>query len=355
MNYPVFDQIVDSLSDALITVDQHKKIVIWNKMAETMFGYDKAGIEDAGLEAIIPPAYRQRHREGYETFLNSMAARSSYVSETHEFEGLRKSGEIFPIELTHSLIKSDDGQFFITAIVRDIGLRKHYELMRERFERVTRHDLKNKLVIISLAAQRLARSQVQDQKSPAGQYTEIILGEAKGVLELLDSTKELMLLETGEYKRRDETIELAALLALKAEQIQPVAAARAVKVLFRDRKDGKIVIQADRSLLERAIENLVKNAVEAEEASNAVEMALGEDERGVPVLTIHNGGKPIPENIQGLLFSPYVTHGKKDGTGLGLYSTKLIVETIHGWRISFHSGSEGTTFTLTFGPVSDPA
>ena len=100
------------------------------------------------------------------------------------------------------------------------------------------------------------------------------------------------------------------------------------------------------------MENLIKNAVEAEDFSNTVEMILKESEQGIPVLEIHNGGKPIPEEIQGLIFSPYVTHGKKDGTGLGLYSTKLILETIHGWQVSFQSGLQGTTFKVTFGSRS---
>ena len=59
MNYPIFDHIVDSLSEALITVDRNKKIVIWNKMAETMFGYDKAEIEaQASRPSYRPPIAR---------------------------------------------------------------------------------------------------------------------------------------------------------------------------------------------------------------------------------------------------------------------------------------------------------
>ncbi|MDR3567860.1 MAG: PAS domain-containing sensor histidine kinase [Syntrophobacteraceae bacterium] len=355
MDYPFFNQIVDSLSEALITVDRDKNIVIWNKMAETLFGYDLAGIKAAGIEAIIPPAYRQRHREGYEAFRNSIAVRNSYVSETHEFEALRKNGEIFPIELAHSMVKVDDREYFITAIIRDISLRKHYELMSERFERITRHDLKNKLVIIALASQRLSKALAPDENSQACKYTEIIREESIGLLELLDSTKELVLLETGEYKRRDETIELAPLLERKAQQFQPLAASRGVTVDFCDRTARKFSLRADRSLFERAVENLLKNAVEAEEVSGSVKMTLVQTAEGVAVLTIHNGGKPIPQDIQGHLFSPYVTHGKKDGSGLGLYSTKLILEAIHGWGISFRSDSNGTTFTVTFGsPPGQP-
>jgi PAS domain S-box-containing protein len=111
MKYPFFDQIVDSLSDALITIDQNKKIVIWNKMAEIMFGYHKAEIESIGLEAIIPPAYRQKHRDGYERFVKTVAAGTSYVSAVRQLEALRKSGELFPIDLTHSLVKVGEQEF----------------------------------------------------------------------------------------------------------------------------------------------------------------------------------------------------------------------------------------------------
>ena len=353
MNYSVFDQIVDCLSEAVITVDRNKNIVVWNKMAETMFGYDRAGIETAGIDAIIPSAYLQRHRDGYGAFMDSIATRDSYVSETHEFEALRKNGEIFPVELAHSLVKIEDGEFFITAIVRDISLRKHYEVMRERYERITRHDLKNKLVIIGLASQRLSKTLTPGEKPQICKYIEIIREESKGSIELLDSTKELIGLETGEYRRKDEAIELSRLLELKAGQIQPLAAARGVRVDFLDRTDGKVSLRADRSLLERAVENLLKNAIEAEERSGSVAMTLKEAEGAVSVLEIRNGGKPIPEDIQRQIFTPYVTHGKKDGSGLGLYSTRLILETIHGWRISFRSDTSGTTFTVTFG--SPPA
>jgi PAS domain S-box-containing protein len=349
MNSSFFDQIVDSLSDALITIDQDKKIVIWNKMAETMFGFSKAEIEAIGIEAIIPPSYRQRHREGYERFVNAIERRASHVSSAREFEALHRNGALFPIELTHSLVKVSDRQYYISAIVRDITLRKRYEVMRERMERITRHDMKNKLVIISLATKRLFSALDRDDKTGPRKYAEIIDSEARSSLDLLDSTRELSLIEAGEYKRKDEAIDLAELLDLKKEQIQPVATAKGVNVAFHDRSRGRIILQADRSLLERALENLIKNAVEAEDLSNTVEMILNEDEAGTPVLEIHNGGSPIPEEIRKIIFTPYVTYGKKEGVGLGLYSTKLILETIHGWQLSFRSGADGTTFTVTFG------
>lgn len=349
MNQSFFDQIVNSLSDALITVDQNKEIVIWNKMAEIMFDYNRAEIEKIGLEAIIPPAYLQRHREGYDRFVEAIDAHTSYVSEVREFEALRKSGALFPIELTHSLVKVNEREYYITAIVRDITLRKHYEVMHDRIERITRHDLKNKLIIISLAAKRLSTTLDPDENTQSHKYAEIVQSESQASIALLDSMRELIHIETGEYERKEETVDLSNLLEIKAEQTEPMATAKGVKIAFHDRTSRQVILQGDRALLERALENLLKNAVEAEDFSNTVEMILQEDEQGIPVLEIHNGGKPIPKEIQSLIFSPYVTYGKKEGVGLGLYSARLMLETIHGWPISFRSGPHGTTFKVRFG------
>lgn len=349
MAFFFLEEVVDSLSDALITVDQNRKVIIWNEMAKRMFGYDKAEIQQMGLEAIIPPAYLQRHREAYGRFVEHIDARNSFVSKIKQFEALRNTGELFPIELTHSMLKLNNEEYYITVLIRDITLRKHYEIMRDRLDRITHHDLKNKLAIIALAAKRLISAAGTNENEQIDKYVEIIRSESTESIELLNSTRELILLETGEYRRRDETIDLVKLVRLKTEQAQPLAVAKGVSILFQDKTPGKVVLHADRSLLERALENLIKNAIEAEDPFGTVELILEENERGAPILKIHNGGKPIPEDLQKQIFSPYVTHGKKEGVGLGLYSTKLILESIHGWRISFQSGSQGTIFQVTFG------
>ncbi len=349
MHAEFLEQIVDSLSDALITMDQDRRIVVWNHGATLMFGYEKSEMQARGLEAIIPPAYRERHRTGYERFVDRIREHSSYVSEVKKLEAMRRNGEVFPVELTHSMFKITEREFYISAVVRDISDRKRYEVMRERLEHITRHDLKNKLVIVSLAANRLASAIHPERDPQISKYLEIVRSESKDLLALLDSTRELILMETGEYRRRDLPVDLIALLHSKVEQMRPMASAKQVAMAIADHSARPPVFTADQPLLERALENLIKNAIEAEDPGGTVELILVEDQLKQPVLEIHNGGKPIPQEIQGQLFSPYVTHGKKDGTGLGLYSAKLILETVHGWELVVRAELRHTVFAIHFG------
>ncbi|MBF0549554.1 MAG: PAS domain S-box protein [Deltaproteobacteria bacterium] len=342
-------QIVDSLSDALITIDKKRIIVSWNKMAETIFGYQKSEIETLGFEVIIPPAYLERHRSAYNRFMENVESRSSYVSEVKELEGVRKNGEIFPMELTHSLLKVNDQEFYVTAIIRDLSLHSRYRLMRNRLDRITRHDLKNKLIIASLSARRLAEVPAVVNEPRAMRYLDILRGELNKSTQMLDSTRELILLETGEYHRKEDQVDLVELLSGVRDAMQTLAATKHIVVQVLNHLGGaNPVLTADRQLMERVLENLVKNAIEAEDAGGEVKLALELDAKGALALEVCNGGKPIPPKVQSEIFQPYVTHGKKGGTGLGLYSAKLILEKVHGWKLSYRSDQSGTVFRIDF-------
>ncbi|MCC6544661.1 MAG: PAS domain S-box protein [Nitrospirae bacterium] len=354
MDSESYKHILESISEALITIDQDRKILVWNSAAEIMLGYKKAEVQERSLDLIIPPAYRERHREGYETFLRNIADHSTYVSKIKDYQGLRKNGEIFPIQLRHSLYKISNKEFYITATIRDITFLKRYELMRERMEHIARHDLKNKLIIIGMAAKRLTKVLDRHQVPDSSDYMKIIKSEYEDALTLLESSRELMQLESGEYPRKDVTVDLVEMVLTKQTQMQPLALSREVTITFDNRiQKQSISLNADRALLERALENLIKNAIEAENTPGEVQLILLQNEAGLAVLEIHNGGKPIPEEIQKNLFQPYVTHGKKSGSGLGLYTVKLIIEKIHRWQLDFESNSEkGTVFRIVFGPLT---
>ncbi len=347
-----YRHIVDSISDALITIDQDRKIVVWNMAAGAMFGYGKSEVQERELDLIIPSAYRERHRAGYENFLRNIEDRSTYVSKIKYYEGLRKSGEIFPIQLIHSLYKVSNKKFYITATIRDITIFKRYELMKERMDHITRHDLKNKLVITGMTSKRLSSVLKRHQIPESLGYMKTIQCITEDSLALLESSRELMLLESGEYHRKDVYVDLVEMVKTKLNQMQSLALSTKIEIKFENRiQEQYINITADRPLLERALENLIKNAIEASNSPGEVRLVLLKNETGPVVLEIRNSGRPIPAEIQKVLFQPYVTYGKKPGIGLGLYTVKLILEKVHGWQINFESNDKGTVFRIFFGPM----
>ena len=70
-------------------------------------------------------------------------------------------------------------------------------------------------------------------------------------------------------------------------------------------------------------------------------------------ISIWNKGKGIPEDIIENIFEPYFsTKDEKNGTGLGLYMSKTIIENHHNGKLSVENIDDGVCFTMTFGNIS---
>lgn len=100
------------------------------------------------------------------------------------------------------------------------------------------------------------------------------------------------------------------------------------------------------SLFEWVIENLIKNAVDAMNASGKIEVTVGEVGHNA-VVRVHDSGKGIPRKRFKTIFNPGYTT-KKRGWGLGLTLAKRIIHQYHGGKIFVESSEMGvgTTFRI---------
>ncbi len=119
-----FQVICSSKNDAIITSDESKRIVFWNKGAEYIFGYSSAEAIGQPLTLIIPNELRQRHDEGMERMNQRKDPR--VIGKVLELQAVKKSGEEFPIELTLGSW-DNDGKRYYSGIIRDISEKKKAE------------------------------------------------------------------------------------------------------------------------------------------------------------------------------------------------------------------------------------
>ena len=126
-----FTSIANIAKDAIIILDDQGRIVYWNPMASRIFGYKKSEIlgKDAHL-TLAPSQYHQAYQQGYPQF--SAEGKGKVIGKTLELEAIRKNGEVFPIELTVSLLHVGERHFAL-GIVRDITRRKRAEEELEKY------------------------------------------------------------------------------------------------------------------------------------------------------------------------------------------------------------------------------
>jgi diguanylate cyclase (GGDEF)-like protein/PAS domain S-box-containing protein len=124
-----FRSIAYTAADAIILSDSKGRIIFWNPSAQRIFGYTEEEIAGKPLQILMPEQYHDAHQQGLERVKAS--GESRYVGKTHEMQGLRKDGLVFPVELSVSMWKVRD-QTFYSGIIRDITRRKNLEDELER-------------------------------------------------------------------------------------------------------------------------------------------------------------------------------------------------------------------------------
>ena len=128
------EAIVDSAMDAIISIDDHLDIVLFNHAAEHMFQCKAEEAVGRPLDRFIPEQFRAKHQKHIRAFGES-GITSRKMGSLGTITGLRANGEEFPIEAAISQI-GIDGTRFYTVILRDIGERKKLEEQLRRTERL---------------------------------------------------------------------------------------------------------------------------------------------------------------------------------------------------------------------------
>jgi PAS domain S-box-containing protein len=120
-----FASVVGSAMDAIITLDESQRIIVFNEAAEKMFGCPSWDAIGRTLDRFLPSEIRQGHVEHIRKFGESGQTNRSMTSPA-VLSAIRDNGERFPIEATISHVQVA-GQKLFTVILRDVTARKHTE------------------------------------------------------------------------------------------------------------------------------------------------------------------------------------------------------------------------------------
>jgi PAS domain S-box-containing protein len=139
--------IVQSAMDAIITIDESQRVVLFNPAAEKIFGYPADKVLGQPITMLIPERFRPRHDEYVRRFFDSgVLNRPLEAGSEGDLKALRSSGEEFPVEASISQV-TVDGEKVGTIVLRDITERRTSEEARALLAREVDHRAKNALAV----------------------------------------------------------------------------------------------------------------------------------------------------------------------------------------------------------------
>ncbi len=201
------------------------------------------------------------------------------------------------------------------------------------------HEVKSPLSAIRGAAELLQEPMPDADRA---RFAANIVREAQRIQELVDRMMELTALESRRSLEATTRVGLRPLLLELAASARPTAEARGLHIVVTDAPDDATV-EADAFLLQRAMANLIDNALDFSPAGGTVTLGLLRRRRAVD-LTVRDHGPGIPDYAEDKVFEKFyslarpLTH--KKSTGLGLPFVKEIAE-LHEGRVTLRNASDG--------------
>jgi len=342
-NQEIHSGILDTATDAIVTINEDHAIVGYNRGAETIFGYTREEALGQDLSIIIPPPYKHEHR-GY--VRRYIATRNAHLIGKHvQLNAQRRDGSEFPMSISFSVAEVQ-GALYFTGIVRDITEYKRMEerlLQSERLAAVGNtvshiaHEIKNPLAIIGGFARQLQKTPGLDDK---GQHKlDIIVEEV--------SRLEGMIAEMRDFVKRPtahkEPGDVEALLDEVVDLYEDTLKEQNI-TLKREKTPETPTLSFDRQQIHQVLLNLFKNALEA--MPRGGELTLATRVKGPNLeVSISDTGQGMTPEVKANIFQPYFTT-KEKGTGLGLAICQNIIEEHGGCLIADSVPGQGSTFTI---------
>jgi PAS domain S-box-containing protein len=115
-----FRSVAETATDAIVVSDLHGKIIFWNEAAARLFGYSSDEIVGNLVHTLVPERYRDAHLAGMKRYRETGEAH--LAGRLLQFEGLRKDGREFPLEMSLTIWKSGE-EAYCTALMRDVTVR----------------------------------------------------------------------------------------------------------------------------------------------------------------------------------------------------------------------------------------
>ena len=212
---------------------------------------------------------------------------------------------------------------------------KHYI---ENYIQTLTHELKAPIAGIRGAAELLGEPLPDDKRQ---RFLDNITRQTDRLQSLVDRLLELARLENVDELSREDPVSLQLVIEESITACQDIARARSVAI---DSAPTTLMIRGDAFLLQQAITNLVKNAIEHSAEGAHVELHVRYDGATL-ALEVMNRGKPIPAFARDRIFDKFYSLPNESGhkgTGIGLNFVREIAA-LHGGRVAFECTEDGET------------
>lgn len=346
----ILKSILENTIDAVIITDLDQKVLLFNKAAEVIFGYDKDEVIGSSISMITKPLDTKKKL----TFPFKI-----------DTIGKKKNETLFPIRMSIDKVIVKKTCFFI-KIIQDISTRKETEEIRvaymlllaetklkNEFLSILSHELRAPLHAICGFTAGLLEG-FDGPLLPAQKTSlENIQNSSEDLLKLLNNMLQTAKSSNDIYNLIIEPCSIISCLNESIETVSFLATSKEIQLEKNFSKDAFII--GNKRTLKEIFLNIFTNAIQFSK-KGTIKVSLTLNQKDVIIAIADTGLEISKENLP-MIFTPFwmlPSPNSKPSTTVGLALTKLLVE-LQGGRIEVISEKEkGSIFTIHF-PIIEPS
>ena len=356
--------IFKSVPEAIVVADSQGKIVQCNDATAAIFGYPMQMLVGQHVSLLMAEAEQGPHDQYMDRYLK--AGDKNRLNQPHVLQGRRRDGSLFPVRLTISETRRDNGHFFIGVMQDFTAIQNAQNLLveaKDKAEQANRmrgeflanmsHEIRTPMNgIVGMTELALDTSSPAQQK----EYLTLARDSANHLLQIINEILDFSKIEAKALELELLEVNPTQLITQTARSLQPLAHAKGVDVHLQMAPDVPELLWMDPVRMRQVLTNLIGNAIKFTDKGSVTiqtEMLPAVDTQPalLRISIIDTGIGFDPERTEAL-FSPFTQADGSvtrsfGGTGLGLAITRSLLQLMGGYITAEGRPGQGASFVAT--------
>ena len=339
-----------AIGDAVVAADMNRRIFLFNLAAAATTGVPPEKAIGAPFDSVI--RFMHEDNSVLETGAGTRAFEGMAASLPPKLEALHADGRRIPVTGTATpFFDEQNRQQGVVLAFRDVTAEREVDRQKSSFVSIASHQLRTPLSAIRWYLDLLLAGDAGRLSKQAHEFLTDIYASAIRMNALVDDLLNVNRIETGRIVLKPAPTDLKEMVESIAKDFVGLLQKRKL-TMEKKLADGLPRVTIDPSTVRQALTNLVSNAVNYTPEGGKITLTLSLSGRKL-VVAVSDTGIGIPKAAQHRLFERFfraenAISRETVGSGMGLFITKLLIETNHG-TVRFDSvEGKGTTFYVAF-------
>ena len=346
------EAILSGIGDAVFVVDSNHKIILFNSACELISGYTAEEAIGKDYKDVLHFVYEDSEKAN-DGFIKKAFETGKVTEMANHTRLVRKDKARIDVSDSAAPVFDENKKIIGCVVVfRDVSHERQIDKAKTEFVSLASHQLRTPLSAIGWYTEMLISGDAGKINKEQMEYAKEVYSANKRMVELVNSLLNVSRIDLGTFMVDPKEIDLVEISKSMLAELKPMIVQKKMKITEEyDKKIPKIL--ADPKLTRIIFQNLLSNALKYTDPSGTVGVKISlEAKKEAIQIEISDTGYGVPKDQQDKIFTKLfradnVRSKQTEGTGLGMYVVKAIVDQAKG-KIWFESEEDkGTTFYVT--------